>query len=57
MPACRSCKTDVQKRARFCPRCGRAGPTDRVSGFELLLLVLLSAMAASLLLARQLTLV
>ena len=57
MPTCVGCKSEVRKGARFCSRCGRASPTNGMSGAHLLVLLLLFAAAAFAVVARELTLI
>jgi len=57
MPECVGCGSGVVKRARFCPKCGRAGPTTSISGGHLLVFLLLIAAATFAILAQQLRLV
>ena len=57
MATCVECKSDVGKRARFCPRCGRADPAISLSGPQLLMWLLLIAAAIFAVIARQLQLI
>ena len=57
MPVCVGCKSSVREGARYCPRCGRAGPANTLSGTNLLLILLLLAAAVFALAARQLQII
>ncbi len=57
MATCVACKSDVGKRARFCPRCGRADPAITLSGPQLLMWLLLIAAVAFAVIAQRMGLI